>query len=155
MLFRSDSGFSGVSVDSDISAISGVSSATSLSMLPHVLRQRLSLRWRHFSGRRRAVLGLLQRRATRSCRFGAGISITRRGLADTGAQSGHHDLHAASGASGVPAASCANSRRIRCNLHPFGIPAGDLGGDVDRERAELDEAAVPRERPAADRKSVV
>ena len=40
-------------------------------------------------------------------------------------------------------------------MHPFGVPADDLGGDVDREAAELDEAAIPRERPATEAASVV
>ena len=40
-------------------------------------------------------------------------------------------------------------------MHPFGIPADNLGGDVDREAAKLDEAAVPRERLAAEAASVV
>ena len=40
-------------------------------------------------------------------------------------------------------------------MHPVGVPADDLGGDVDREVAKLDEAAVPQERPAAEVASVV
>ena len=40
-------------------------------------------------------------------------------------------------------------------MHPFGVPADDLGGDVDRKVAEVDEEAVPRERPAAEATSVV
>ena len=40
-------------------------------------------------------------------------------------------------------------------MHPFGIPADNLSGDVDCEAAELDEAAIPRERPTAEAASVV
>ena len=40
-------------------------------------------------------------------------------------------------------------------MHPFRIPADNLSGDVDREAAELDEAAVPWERHAAEAASVV
>ena len=40
-------------------------------------------------------------------------------------------------------------------MHPFGILANNLGGDVDLMLAEVDEAAVPRERPAAETACVV
>ena len=40
-------------------------------------------------------------------------------------------------------------------MHPFGVPVDDLGGDVDREVAELDEAAILWERPASETTSVV
>ena len=40
-------------------------------------------------------------------------------------------------------------------MYPFGIPADNLGGDVDLMVAEGDEAAVPRERPAAEAACVV
>ena len=40
-------------------------------------------------------------------------------------------------------------------MHPVRVSADDPGGDVDREVAELDEAAVPCERPAAEAASVV
>ena len=40
-------------------------------------------------------------------------------------------------------------------MHPFGLPAADLGGDVDLVLAEVDEAAVPRERLAAEAARVV
>ena len=90
-----------------------------------------------------------------SCRLGTGISVARHGFADTGARSCHHDFHATSGASGMPTASCADCGWIRPQLHPFGKPARDLGGDVDRERAEVDEAPVPGQWPAAETTGVV
>ena len=40
-------------------------------------------------------------------------------------------------------------------MHPFRIPAENLGGDVDLMVAELDEAAVLRERPTAKASSVI
>ena len=40
-------------------------------------------------------------------------------------------------------------------MHLFGVLADNLGGDVDLMLAEVDEAAVPRERPAAEAASVV
>ena len=40
-------------------------------------------------------------------------------------------------------------------MHPFGVPADDLDGDIDRKVAEVDEAAVSWERPAAEATSVV
>ena len=80
---------------------------------------------------------------------GAGVGKATVGDADPGTRGGHHDLHAASRASGMPAASCADYGWIGSHLHPFGKPAGDFGGDVDRERAEVDEASVPGQWPVA------
>ena len=40
-------------------------------------------------------------------------------------------------------------------MHPFGVPADDLDGDIDRKVAEVDEAAVPWKRPAVEATSVV
>ena len=40
-------------------------------------------------------------------------------------------------------------------MHLLGVPADNLGGDVDHKVTEVDEAAVPRERPAAEATSVV
>ena len=40
-------------------------------------------------------------------------------------------------------------------MHLLGVPADKLGGDVDLVVAEVDEAAVPRERFAAEAASVV
>ena len=55
----------------------------------------------------------------------------------------------------MSAANRADNRRIFSRMQPFGILADDLGGDVDLMLAEVDEAAVPRERPAAEAASVV
>ena len=40
-------------------------------------------------------------------------------------------------------------------MHLLGIPADRLGGDVDLMAAEVDEEAVPRERPVAEAASVI
>ena len=40
-------------------------------------------------------------------------------------------------------------------MHPFGIPADNLGGDVDLMLAESDEAAIPRQRFAGETARVV
>ncbi len=85
----------------------------------------------------------------------ASIRITGNAFAGTSGRSGHHDLHATSGAIGTPAASCADSRRICSHEHLLGVLADDVGGDVDLVVAEVDEASVPRERSVAEAASVV
>ena len=40
-------------------------------------------------------------------------------------------------------------------MHPVRVLADDLGGDVDREVAELNEAAIPGKRPPAETTGVV
>ena len=51
------------------------------------------------------------------------------------------------------AVQTAGGSAATCTL--FGVHADDLAGDVDRKVTEVDEAAVPRERPAAEATSVV
>ena len=65
-----------------------------------------------------------------------------------------HDL-VAHGAFATPAASRKDSRRILRHKHLLRVLADNLGGDVGHEGAEADEAAVRRERPAAEASSIV
>ena len=55
----------------------------------------------------------------------------------------------------MPAASRTDSRRIFRYKHLLGVLSDKLAGDVDLERPKGDEAAVPRERPAAEAAHVV
>ena len=104
------------------------------------------------------VLPPLQRHFRRSGNLWCGITgISFAGVSFTGLSrsAGHHDLCAAPGASATPAASHTDSRRILGHKHLLGVLADNLGGDVGHEGAEADEAAVRRERPAAEASSVV
>ena len=97
----------------------------------------------------------MRRRSGGLCDRFAGISFAGFSSAGTTRGAGHHDLCAAPGASGTPAASRTDSRRILGYKHLLGVPAHKLGGDVDLERPEEDEAAVPRHWPATEAARVV
>jgi hypothetical protein len=68
---------------------------------------------------------------------------------------GNHDLYAAIGVSGTPAASRVVRRWICSHQHPLGVQAHSLSDDVDLVGFEDDEAIVPRERFIPEAASVI
>ena len=66
-----------------------------------------------------------------------------------------HNLHATGGASDTPTAGSTEGRRISGNMHALGKSARKLRADEDLVRAEEENNAVRRERPAAEVASIV